>query len=104
MGYLADLEVADGDSPDLSPRVVKAMVRRHVEAVRRGEIALEEPLEIGNIRLRLREGNHPEAFVSSISHPLVPLFLAQVRGRLDEKVDRFKTLQSTGVPFVVALF
>jgi hypothetical protein len=103
MGYLADLEVHGGTAPDLAPRVTRAILRRHLDSVRAGEVPIDTPLEIGNVTLRLRDGNHPEVFVSSTIYPVEAQFLQHVHGRLDEKVHRFRNLGRQDIPFVVAL-
>ena len=88
MGYLAELEILDSNPPPrLHPRVIRAMVARHIRQVEAGEIPMHQPLMIGNIELRLTRDGHPEVFVSATSRRLAPLFLKHVHGRLDEKVE-----------------
>ena len=103
MGYLAALEVGEGNPPELTETAIRERVRSHIAAVSSGQIPLGAQLTIGNVTVRLREGNHPEAFVDSTVYPLESQFLGHVHGRLKKKVRRFKNLGRTDVPFVVAL-
>lgn len=103
VGYMAELEVGPGTAPDIPARAIKAILRRHINGVRSGEIRIQTPLDIGNVRLRLKPGNHPQGFVVATTYPLESQFLQHVHGRLDEKVRRFRNLERRDVPFLVAL-